>query len=168
MDDWTIARYSKNHDRASFRSGEPTLDTFLHTLVNQYEKRGLGRTYVVVEPGSIKIAAYCTLSTGGLEPNQLVPAARKKLPKHQVPVIHLGRLAVDLTYQERGLGELMLFHALRISLDASETMGVFGVTVRALNEKAVAFYARYGFVALADHPSHLLLTMNLIESLFQS
>ncbi len=34
------------HDRSSFSCGQPSLDAFLRTLVTQYEKRRLGRTFV--------------------------------------------------------------------------------------------------------------------------
>jgi CelD/BcsL family acetyltransferase involved in cellulose biosynthesis len=48
MDDWRIERLERTHVRDQFDCGKPSLDDFLRTLVSQYEKRNLGRTYVVV------------------------------------------------------------------------------------------------------------------------
>jgi len=166
MAEWILSRLSKDHDRAGFSCGQPSLDLYLYNLATQYEKRHIGRTYVATEADSLRVAGYCTLSTGGLEPTQLTAAARRKLPKHQVPIIHIGRLAVDSAFQGRRLGEALLFHALHIALAASQTVGVYGVTVSAIDDKAITFYGRYGFTPLLDHPNHLLLPMRSVESMF--
>ena len=55
--DWILARLDKHHDRLSFTCGKGPLDNFLHSLVTQYEKRRLGRTYVATELNSNRIRA---------------------------------------------------------------------------------------------------------------
>ena len=53
MDEWIIEPFDRtSHDRADFSCGVGPLDTFLHSLLSQYEKRRLGRTYVIVRAGS--------------------------------------------------------------------------------------------------------------------
>jgi hypothetical protein len=56
--DWHIEPLRPQRERAAFSCGQPSLDTFLATLVSQYEKRRLGRTYVAVEPGQVRVAGY--------------------------------------------------------------------------------------------------------------
>ena len=145
--DWVISRLDKNHDRRQFDCGKAPLDEYLSTLVSQYEKRRLGRTYVATEPNSSRVAGYYTLAAGSIGVSVLAESARKKLPKHPVPVIHLGRLAVDQLYRGRRLGETLLLHALQNALELSEKLGAFAVDVRAIDNEAVAFYRKYGFVA---------------------
>jgi GNAT superfamily N-acetyltransferase len=166
MAEWVIQRLTPAHDRTLFSCGKAPLDTFLVTLVSQYEKRRLGRTFVATEPGHCRVAGYYTLAAGAFDLSCLPQKDRKKLPKHPVPTVHLGRLAVDLAFRGKRLGETLLFHALRGALTASETVGAFAFDVWAMDDDARAFYERYGFVSLEDNPSHLYLPMNTVEALF--
>jgi len=101
MAEWVIEPLTSTHARAEFSCGKSALDTFLHSLVSQYEKRRLGRTYVATEPDSSRVAGYCTLASGNIDVSILPESERKKFPKHPLPTIHLGRLAVDVAYRGR-------------------------------------------------------------------
>src|SRR5262249_42656456 len=140
--------------------------TFLCALASQYEKRRLGRTFVAVEQGQARVAGYYTLAAGSIDIGAVPEADRKKLPKHPVPTVHMGRLAVDLSCRGQPLGETLLFHALRTSLTISRLAGAFAVDLLAIDEDARAFYLKYGFLALEDNPSHLYLPMKTVETLF--
>ncbi|MFA9486731.1 MULTISPECIES: GNAT family N-acetyltransferase [unclassified Moraxella] len=67
----------------------------------------------------------------------------------------LGRLAVDKAYQGRGLGADLLLHAMQTVKKLSQMMGLAYVIVDAKDETAKAFYERFGFVALSQHPMRL-------------
>src|SRR5205085_2264114 len=95
MIDWAVERLSAHHDRTGFACGRPALDDFLSRYATQYEKRDLARVYVAVEPPGVRVQGYYTLSGGSLSLDALPESQRKKLPRHPVPVAHLGRLAVD-------------------------------------------------------------------------
>ena len=164
MAEWTIAKLSKAHDRAGFSCGRPLLDAFLHVHASQYEKRRLARTYVVTEVGSPKIAGYYTLATGSLDTSTLPESLRKKLTKHPIPTVHLGRLAVDTQFRGLRLGEMLLLNALKLALHTAEQVGIFGVDVSAIDDEAGAFYRKYGFVVLEDAPHHLLLSLKTYEA----
>jgi hypothetical protein len=125
MDDWVIEGLKPSHQRAEFACGKASLDVFLRKLVSQYEKRRLGRTFVATEPGQARVAGYYTLAAGSFAESRLPAEQRKHLPKHPVPTIHLGRLAVDTAYRGRRLGETLLIHALRAALALSEKLGAF-------------------------------------------
>ena len=168
MAEWVIERLKSSHERAEFSCGQPSLDGFLRTLVSQYEKRRLGRTFVATEPGQTRVAGYYTLAAGSFAVSVLPAAERKKLPQHPVPMIHLGRLAVDTAYRGQGLGETLLVHALRTALGISEKLGTFAVDVQAIDEEAQRFYRKYGFLALADDPLHLYLPMKAIAATFST
>ncbi len=153
----------KPHDRGEFSCGKAPLDDFLRLRVTQYEKRRLGRTYVTVFPGTTKVAGYYTLASGGVPFADLPPDVARRLPRHPVPVILLGRLAVDQNAQGQGLGKTLLQDALRRCLELSEKVGLFSVEVLAIDAEARAFYTKYGFVPLADKDLHLFLPIKTIK-----
>jgi GNAT superfamily N-acetyltransferase len=158
-----IERLQKSHDREDFDCGEPSLNRFLQTVARQHDERNLGRTFVAVEEGDAKILAYYTLATGRVSFENL-PDTRK-LPHMPIPVVLLGRLAVDNRQKGRGLGKLLLLHALWRTQQIAREAGVFAVEVDAINEAAVEFYRRYGFTPLLDDPRHLYLPMKDVEAL---
>jgi GNAT superfamily N-acetyltransferase len=161
--DWIIEPFGKHHERASFSCGRPALDDFIRALVSQYEKRSLGKTFVATLPGDSRVFGYYTIAAGAIGFEQLPPTAARKLPKHPVPIVLLGRLAVDSSAQGKRLGEGLLLDALQRSLDLSSTLGVYAIEVKALDDAAAAFYRKYGFMALVDNPSHLFLPMSIVE-----
>src|SRR4051812_42687614 len=95
-----------SHDPTVFDCGRESLNTFLKQLATQYHKRDLGRTYVAVTSASAVVRGYYTISTGEIALADLPEEVRRKLPRHPVPVARLGRLAVDVTAQGQGLGEV--------------------------------------------------------------
>jgi GNAT superfamily N-acetyltransferase len=155
--DWRIERLERGHDRAGFSCGKPPLDQFIQRLVGQYEKRNLGRTYVAVRPGEMRVIGYYTLASGSIAFQKLPEPTARKLPRHPAPVILLARLAVDLSAQGRGLGAALLIDALSRCLTIADKVGVHEVEVDAIDERASDFYARFGFSPLPDDALHLFL-----------
>jgi GNAT superfamily N-acetyltransferase len=167
MADWLIERLGGAHERGLFSCGKAPLDTFLRSLVSQYEKRKLGRTYVAVRPGEARVYGYYTLASSSVAFQNLPPGAAKKLPKHPVPVVLLARLAVDQAAQGKGLGKRLLLDALARSLDLSEKLGIHAVEVDALDAQAREFYEKFGFIALQDDPLHLYLPLATIADAYK-
>lgn len=164
MPEWQIERLGSSHEREQFSCGKAPLDDFLRLRVSQYEKRQLGRTYVAVFPGGTRVAGYYTLAAGAISIASLPPDAAKRLPRHPVPVILLGRLAVDQQARGQGLGKILLRDALRRCLELSRQLGLFAVEVLAIDADAKRFYTKYGFVPLVDNDLHLFLPIKTIEA----
>ena len=78
----------------------------------------------------------------------------------------VGRLAIDEKYQGQRVGGLLLRDALLFSAQKSTEIGSVAVIVDAKDEKAAAFYERYGFRGLSDDPLRLFMTMPTIEAAF--
>ena len=166
MDDWHIEALNRTHKREAFACGIPSLDDFIQARASQYEKRHLGRTYVAVKSGNTRVLGYYTIASSSLTFEELPREAAKKLPKHPLPVILLGRLAVDLSVRGQRLGEKLLIDALTRSLELSQSLGVHAVEVDAIDALATAFYERYGFTCLPGQVSHLYLPIDTIRKLF--
>lgn len=165
MAEWQIEPLD-DHERGEFSCGKAPLDTFLHTLASQYEKRGVGRTYVAVRPGSNRVIGYYTLSSSSVEFENFPEVVRKKLPRHPVPTILLGRLAVDVAARGEGLGSGLLTDALERVLGVADVIGVFAVHAHALDDDARGFYTKHGFQSLNDQERHLFMTLATIRKSF--
>jgi GNAT superfamily N-acetyltransferase len=140
-------RLNSEHDAAAFRNGKhATLDDWLHNRALASE--GLSaRTYVICETAmSSRVVGYYAISAA-MEQRVALPNAklRRGMPD-QVPLLLVGRLALDVGYQGQGLGAMLLSDALRRCVAASEIAGVRGVIAHAIDEDAATFYERLGFV----------------------
>jgi ribosomal protein S18 acetylase RimI-like enzyme len=150
------------HDRSAFSCGEPALDEYLRRRAAQDVRRRVARAFVAVDRASGALAGYYTMSAASFSRQQLPEAVAKRMPHYPVPAAILGRLAIDQRYQGRGLGELMLADAIKRVLRASEALAVHAIVVDAKNDRAKAFYERYGFVAFVDTPNRLYLPLDTV------
>jgi len=133
-------------NRSSFRSGDPDLDGFFQKYAGQNQFRHqIGATYVAVEGN--RIAGYATVAPGQMEIEALPAAQRKKLPRYPLPILRLARLAVDESFQGRGLGRQLLRFVLGLAVRMAGDFGCLGVVVDA-KPGAVSFYAQFGFAPL--------------------
>ena len=165
---WDIQRLDPSHDRTAFDCGKPALDDWLKRMAGQHERRDLARVYVAVEGAELRVLGYYALSTHHVTCKSLTDELAKGLPPLDVPVILLGRLAVDKTVQGRGLGEHLLIDALRRADHIAHQVGVRAVEVHAIDDDAQAFYLKYGFVSLRDDWHHLYLPMHVVRQLHLS
>jgi GNAT superfamily N-acetyltransferase len=160
---WTIEKLDRRHDRAVFSCGQQILDDWLKLRANQYQKKDLARTYVAVRTGEDAVVGYYALATHRVCYDALSEAQAKGLPRIDIPVILLGRLAVDRSVQGQGLGSLLLVDALRRAEQLANLIGIRAVEVDAIDEAARTFHLRYGFTPLNDDPRHLYLPMQAIR-----
>jgi GNAT superfamily N-acetyltransferase len=165
MYQWQIQRLDRSHDRLQFDCGLPVLNDWLQKLVSQYEKRDLARAYVAVTSESARVLGYYAIANHQVSYAALPDEQARGLPRIDVPVILLGRLAVDLSVRGQGLGEFLLLDALRRACHIADMVGVRAVEVDAIDAAAKRFYEKYGFVPLRDDPQHLFLPMAAIRKL---
>lgn len=162
--EWQIEHLTKAHDRVAFSCGKPQLDVFLTKYAMQYEKRNLVRTYVAVRPGEKSVLGYFSLSAAAVRVQNLSEPAAKKLPEHPVPATLLARLAVDQSMHGQGLGRRLIGEALVLCIRTSQLIGLHVVTVDAIDEEAVRFYEKMGFVQYRDQMSKLYLPISAIAA----
>ncbi|MDE8346364.1 MAG: GNAT family N-acetyltransferase [Acidocella sp.] len=121
-------------------------DWFRHHALHN-PKSGASRTYVVCPAGSRQIIGYYALSMGQILAHENVGSIRGNVPC-AIPVVVLGRLAIDLTWQGRGLGRAMLANVVRRSRRAAVEVAARLVIVHAISPTAEAFYHHHGFTRL--------------------
>lgn len=140
-------RLSAQHDLSSFSTRtHPSLDEWLRKRALASE--GLSaRTYVVCDVNApTRVVGYHAISTA-VEQRIALPSAklRRGMPE-QVPVLLIGRLAVDHAFRGVGLGAALVADAIRRCLAAADIAGVRGIVAHAIDDDAVRFYLRHGFV----------------------
>lgn len=152
-----------HHDRRGFDCGKPALNEFLQRQARQNAERNVGVTHVAVpSPGASNILAYYTLLTRTVDA-ALVPAP--KLPKGEIGVALLGRLAVDVSAQGRGLGKLCLLRAISQVETAAQDIGIYALVLDAIDDEARAWYLglKWGFEELRDDTHHLFLPVSTLR-----
>jgi GNAT superfamily N-acetyltransferase len=162
--EWRIERLSSAHVREGFDCGKAVLNDFIQSLVSQYEKRNLGRTHVALQADDPRVLGYYTLASGAIDTASLPAKQAKKLPRHDVPVILLARLAVDQRAHGKGLGAFLLRDAMTRALGLSEQLGMHAVVVDALDAAAKTFYEHFGFMPLTEGAMRLFLPLATIRS----
>jgi predicted N-acetyltransferase YhbS len=75
-----------------------------------------------------------------------------------IPVMILGRLAVDETCHGKGVGTGLLQDAVLRTLQAAEIAGVRAILVHAISESAKRFYEKYGFITSPVDPLTVMIT----------
>jgi hypothetical protein len=141
MSEWTIEQLDKTQERDSFSCGKESLDQFLKQYASQYQRKRIGRTFVLVRTDSKQILGYYTIAMGNIAFETLPKSTTKKakLPNHPIPVALLGRLAMDSTLQGKGLGALLLMDVFHRVLKIVDEVGCFAIVVTAIDDDAVRF-----------------------------
>tara|TARA_R110002124_G_C8799937_1_gene502332 strand:+ start:442 stop:933 length:492 start_codon:yes stop_codon:yes gene_type:complete len=125
-----------------FDSGAPALDDWLRRRALKNERNGASRTYVVCEGD--RVAGYYCLATGAVTHVAAPGPLRRNMPE-PIPVMLLGRLAVDRGWQGQGVGRGLLKDALLRTLRAARIAGIRALLVHAIDAEAAAFYRHHGF-----------------------
>jgi GNAT superfamily N-acetyltransferase len=166
---YRVERLGRHHDRAAFSCGEEPLDAYLRERARQDANRHVATVFVLFDPETDRLAGYYTLSTSSVRLEDLPAETQRTLPRYpQAPVILLGRLAIDQTHQGQGLGQALLFNALRRAHDVgTEQIGATAVVVDALHDRARAFYEQYGCRRFPNEAYRLFLPMQTVRRLLR-
>lgn len=102
---------------------------------------------------------YYALCSGAVTAASTPGKFRRNMPD-PIPVILLARLAVDRTFQGRGIGRALFRDAARRVVGASDVIGVRGVVVHAISDAARDFYLSLGFDLCTHEPMTLVVTLS--------
>jgi GNAT superfamily N-acetyltransferase len=112
-----------------------------------------------------RVVGYFSISAAVEQRNALPSAKLRRGMPEQVPLLLIGRLAVDAGFRGRGLGSALLVDALRRCLAASEIAGARCVIAHAIDDSAVSFYQRHGFVRSPLGERVMLMPIETVRSL---
>ena len=155
-------RLRPDHDLSQFDSGEPALDTWLRRWALRNEGSGASRTYVVCVKG--RVVGYYSLAVGAVTHAEAPGRLRRNMPD-PIPVMILGRLAVDMSMHGLGIGTGLLRDAVLRTIQAATIAGIRGLLVHAISESAKRFYEKHGFAASPIDPLTVMLPLSEADKL---
>jgi GNAT superfamily N-acetyltransferase len=143
-----VERLGEHHDLGAFECGVKALDDWLraHALDNQ--RRNLSRTFVLVDDNGL-VAGYYSLTMGGVLREALPVRYGRGLPRYEIGMVLLARLAVAHARQGRGLGRDLLIEAIERAATAGQHAAARFIAVDPIDENARSFYAAFGFQPVA-------------------
>ena len=145
-------------DTKKFNCGHSVLDDYIRRYAAQDVKRDLTRVFVATLEDHIDyLAGFFTLSAGSVDCADLPESVARKLPGYPIPVALIGCLAVDQSFQGKGLGSILLADACLKVKQASDSLAVVGIVVDAKDDSAAAFCRHFGFIALPGKSGRFLL-----------
>ena len=144
------------HVVSAFDCGEPVLNDWLRRRALQNQQSGSSSTYVILD--GIRVVGYYSLAAGSVARDTAPGRVRRNMPE-PVPVVVLGRLAIDRAFQNQGLGRGLLRDAVLRIMTAADIIGVRAILVHALSEGAKRFYEEHGFVPSPINPWTLVVTV---------
>jgi len=165
-----IVRFDKKiHNRKPFDCGEASLNDYLKRQAAQHIKRGVCTIFVLIDDAGLdRILGFYTLSNSQIARTDIDERSAQRLPRHPIPTITLGRMAVHLEEQGNGYGAILLVDAIKRCCLVSQEVGVYAIIVDAKNSKARTFYEHFGFSSLPQHPLRLILPMGTAAQLLGS
>jgi GNAT superfamily N-acetyltransferase len=163
--DWREEPIGRHHDRKGFDCGSAELNDYLARHARQNHESGGAKSFVAVPPAEpTRVLGYYSISPGAIEFARVPATLSRKLGRYEVPVFRLGRLAVSVPLQGRGLGgELFLAAGVR-ALSVAAQVGGVALAIDAKHERAAKWYERFGALRLLDDPLELVLPLGTVAA----
>ena len=150
-----------HHNTEDFACGTESLDNWLKRRALKNQTQGASRTYVVCVDN--RVVAYYALASGAVLASEATGRLRRNMPD-PIPVVVLGRLAVDSSINGQGFGRALIRDACLRVMQAADTIGIRGMTVQALSEEVKLFYKHLGFEPSPIDPRLLMITLADLKS----
>ena len=148
------------HEVTAFDCGHPSLNVWLQRRAMANQVSLASRTFVVTD--GLYVKGYYSLAAGSLLQAEATGKIRRNMPD-PVPMALLGRLAIDVSAQGKGLGTALLKDSVLRVINASNQLAIRGILVDAIDVKAKTFYEHFGFRPSPLFPMKLMVTLADIE-----
>jgi ribosomal protein S18 acetylase RimI-like enzyme len=165
VSDAVLALFTGEQDLSGFDCGNDELNAWLQRHALASHKADLARTYLALDGATV--AGYVSLTTGSVRPEDAPKRLARGMPRYPIGTILIARLAVDVSYQGRHLGSRLLAEGLRRAVAASDAAAARLVVVDAIDDDAVGFYRRWGFIDAPDNPRRLYRKMSDVRASLQ-
>ena len=162
------------HDRAGFSCGTDRLDNFLRFSARKQQKDDFTRVFVAVVAGSPEILAYYALNAHAIATGDLGLDRPRRVPNTgSIPALYLSMIAVDRSWQGRGLGSDLAIDALGRALQVASEVGLKLVILDVIDDGGneafrhrMAFCRRLGFQSFQDRPERMFIAIDTIRAMF--
>ena len=151
---------SADHALDDFECGVASLNDWLKKRALRNHASGASRCFVVCEGANV--VGYYSLSAGAIGHEAAPKAMRRNMPD-PLPVLLLGRLAIDRRHHNQGLGGALLRDAMIRAVSIAGNAGVSAILLHAISEPAKRFYLSRGFRESPLQPMTLLMTLETVR-----
>jgi ribosomal protein S18 acetylase RimI-like enzyme len=161
---FAIETLAKVHKRTDFTCGNHRIDHYFRETVSQDVERKYATCFIAKEIATDRVAGFYTLSSSNVPLTEVPETLAKRLPRYPtVSAVLIGRLGRHRDYAGQGLGEALLFDAIKTV--ATAPIGAHAIFADAIDDHAAAFYAEFGFTPLLRRPRTLYLPVATALSL---
>ena len=157
-------RITSERSLEEFDCGETSLNEWLKKRALKNDVGDASRTYVVCCNNIV--VAYYSLHLGCIQHSDAVRKIKRNMPE-PIPAIVLGRLAVDLDRQGKGLAKGLMKDMFLRAIQVSDLAGTKAVLVKALNDRVTTFYQTFGFVQSKTDSLLLMKAISEVRASFQ-
>lgn len=136
---------TEEHLLQQFDCGNEVLNNWLRHRAMKNQLQNASRTFVISLDSTKRVVGYYSIATGSVSHIDLSRNLRQNMPD-PVPIVLLGRLAVDVSTQGHCFGKWLLNDAVRRVSNLADQVGIKAIMVHAIDDQARAFYEYFGFV----------------------
>jgi GNAT superfamily N-acetyltransferase len=131
------------HRTGDFTCGDESLDAWLHRRALNNQAHHYSQTFVVADE-TLRVVGYYALATGSLG-RAAAPGSLRRNAPDPIPAMVVGRLGVDVAYQGRGLGRILVRDALLRCLRGSVDFAFAAILVTPADDNAREFWTHWQF-----------------------
>ena len=164
------------HDRSGFSCGTDRLDNFLRFSARKQQKDDFTRVFVAVGEGSSGVLGYYALNAHAVAIDELGEDRPRRAPRTgSIPALYLSMIAVDRSWQGKGLGSDLAIDALSRARSVAGEVGLKLVVLDVIEDggkeaftRRMEFYRRLGFRSFKDRPERMFITIDTIRAMFNN
>ncbi|PLR28122.1 hypothetical protein SGCZBJ_03700 [Caulobacter zeae] len=153
------------HERSRFRCSYRRIQNFLRGNICRAQRRNALRAFVACEEGSRTVVGYYYLTATSVEHEDVgLEAAVDFNQFNKIPAVYLGMIGVHTTYCRQGLGTELMFDIFRQAEEVANRVGIWALTLDAVDEEAAAYYERFDFQRFKPGSLEMYLPIDTIRA----
>ncbi|MCJ2142772.1 GNAT family N-acetyltransferase [Methylobacterium sp. E-066] len=140
-----------------FKCGETSIDKWVSDKAFKHHDQDRSRVFCALKGESTAALGFYALSFSPILPTYLFGQHADRYQDGDAPFVYIEWLAVQRSIQSNGIGTVLLINALQRAYSVSRNVAIYGVALRALNDRTRAYYEGHGFVAREDSAFPLMI-----------
>ena len=154
--------------KLSFDCGNADDEQDLAIYIKRYaltnDLLGVAKTFVAIAD-DLQVLGYCTLSASLIDfPESFLN--QDKLPSYPIPVVLIGKLAVDKSCHGQGIGQALMRDAFLRILEIAKSIGIYAIRIDPSNQIKQGYYIqKFGFIPFDEKLSVFLPIATIREAL---
>lgn len=135
---------SETHNATNFSCGTKPFDDYIQRQAIFEQRRGITRTFVAIENTADPTVPVGYLTLKATDKAFAPESGGLRELFHPVELVYLAR---DISWRKTGLGAVLLIEAIRLSVEASERIGLPGIYLHATTQGA-PLYRSFEFTSV--------------------